>query len=579
LITQEEVDESFNINRNDISLYGLNRNVSGDMERSAETTIYSKIVVNYNTQNIVISGFAFTDSGQIEFSGKNDNVNISNNYFYDSNLNSETFVVSESYEEGIIQFYNTSKMSDNIVIENNYFSNIDQVGINYQDVQNIKVLNNKFEDFDYDAVRSTDTEPTNNSQWVFKDNSFINGKYNGLMFMSYGSNPEIGLVQFLSIYNNYFENVGTQNDLFSNAISFNNYNEGVTNINISYNTLKNCDNYILLRNNAISSNQSKFFGYINYNEFIGEPNSFYVENKNVTDTEDTNKKQIMLSNNFFSDEVGNSITPQDSMFDGVIYNSDIIVNANILDNIGYIYGQNISYIGGKCQMTSNEDVTWSTSDSSKATVSSDGLVTCLDDGNVTITATNSNGYQTHSDLIIGEECTIDYAALLISVAMQEEGYQEKSDGYSKYGGWYAEQVSNSVYATGDWCAMFVSWCANQAGISTNTILRYASVSAGRSWFEAKGLFEYKEDYIPKPGDILIFKSDGASHTGIVVKVEGNTLYTIEGNTSDMVAQRNYDLTNCSRLTGYGTPDYSGYNESNMTFDVSGSTSGEGLSTK
>ena len=41
----------------------------------------------------------------------------------------------------------------------------------------------------------------------------------------------------------------------------------------------------------------------------------------------------------------------------------------------------------------------------------------------------------------------------VQTALDEEGYEEGSDGYTKYGSWYG-------LANADWCVMFISWCAN-----------------------------------------------------------------------------------------------------------------------
>ena len=49
----------------------------------------------------------------------------------------------------------------------------------------------------------------------------------------------------------------------------------------------------------------------------------------------------------------------------------------------------------------------------------------------------------------------------VQTALDEEGYEEGSDGYTKYGSWYG-------LANADWCVMFISWCANQAGIMTTS---------------------------------------------------------------------------------------------------------------
>ncbi len=53
--------------------------------------------------------------------------------------------------------------------------------------------------------------------------------------------------------------------------------------------------------------------------------------------------------------------------------------------------------------------------------------------------------------------------------------------------------------------MFVSWCANQAGIGTDIIPKYCGCTAGRKWFMERGLYQAREsDYLPKAGDVVFF---------------------------------------------------------------------------
>lgn len=61
---------------------------------------------------------------------------------------------------------------------------------------------------------------------------------------------------------------------------------------------------------------------------------------------------------------------------------------------------------------------------------------------------------------------------------------------------------------------------------------------------------------PQPGDQIFFSySPGEySHTGIVEEVTGDTVVTIEGNTSDSVGRRTYNIGNQS-IAGYGTPKW------------------------
>ncbi|MFA6628045.1 MAG: CHAP domain-containing protein, partial [Bacilli bacterium] len=129
---------------------------------------------------------------------------------------------------------------------------------------------------------------------------------------------------------------------------------------------------------------------------------------------------------------------------------------------------------------------------------------------------------------------VNYSERLIAAGLSEEGYVEGYNNTNKFGEWFE-------YPNVAWCAIFVSWCSNQAGIGIDIIPKYSSVSYGMIWFQQHELFQFKENYIPKAGDIIFFASDGASHTGIVVTCDETRVYTIEGNTGNGVHQRNYDL--------------------------------------
>ncbi len=109
----------------------------------------------------------------------------------------------------------------------------------------------------------------------------------------------------------------------------------------------------------------------------------------------------------------------------------------------------------------------------------------------------------------------------------------------------ANRGDNEKYGAGagvPWCAAFVSWLFGKGqGNSGNNPLKFtASVSSLRDQAKAAGYYSSVGSYTPKPGDIMIQKNN-ASHTGIVVKVEGNTIYTIEGNSGNAVRERQYTI--------------------------------------
>lgn len=140
-----------------------------------------------------------------------------------------------------------------------------------------------------------------------------------------------------------------------------------------------------------------------------------------------------------------------------------------------------------------------------------------------------------------KENTVNYAQQIVAVALKEQGNQ----GGQKFWSWYPEP--NRV----EWCAIFVSWCANQAGIPTSIIPKEEACWEILKFAADAGCYYEKGTYVPKMGDIFLF---GGNHTGIVVSSDGVTFKTIEGNCSDMVAQREHSLGK-SELTGFFSPNY------------------------
>ncbi len=141
---------------------------------------------------------------------------------------------------------------------------------------------------------------------------------------------------------------------------------------------------------------------------------------------------------------------------------------------------------------------------------------------------------------------------IFCVAFTQVGYAEGNNNKTKYGEWYPMNYN-------PWCAMFVSWCAEQAGIPTSVIPKHASCDVGVNWFKNKGRWYnspyHGGTYTPVMGDIIYFGVVGDSdHVGIVHSVSGGRVYTIEGNASDMCMAKNYDVGS-SKILGYGHPAY------------------------
>ena len=140
---------------------------------------------------------------------------------------------------------------------------------------------------------------------------------------------------------------------------------------------------------------------------------------------------------------------------------------------------------------------------------------------------------------------------IVSVALSQVG----NVGGEPYWSWYG--FSSRV----EWCACFVSWCANECGyIDTGVIPKYAGCVNGVQWFKDRGQW-MDGSAEPAPGMIIFFDwndengQDGLSdHTGIVEKVENGRVYTIEGNSGDSVRQNSYPVGHYEVL-GYGCPDF------------------------
>ena len=136
---------------------------------------------------------------------------------------------------------------------------------------------------------------------------------------------------------------------------------------------------------------------------------------------------------------------------------------------------------------------------------------------------------------------------IVEVALTQLGNQ----GGQPYWSWYG--FNSRV----EWCACFVSWCADQCGyIESGLVPKFAGCVDGANWFKSNGKWQDRT-YEPKVGDIIFFDWEGdgtTDHVGIVEKCENGTVYTVEGNSGDACMQRQYAVGS-SNIYGYGIPAY------------------------
>ena len=145
----------------------------------------------------------------------------------------------------------------------------------------------------------------------------------------------------------------------------------------------------------------------------------------------------------------------------------------------------------------------------------------------------------------------DTSELIVEVARSQIGNVGGEPYWSWYG--FTERV--------EWCACFVSWCANKCRyIESGIIPKFSGCINGVEWFKDRGQW-VGNSFEPSPGMIIFFDWDdedgqdgNADHVGIVEKVENGRVYTIEGNTSDCCRQRSYPV-GYYQILGYGIPGY------------------------
>jgi hypothetical protein len=156
------------------------------------------------------------------------------------------------------------------------------------------------------------------------------------------------------------------------------------------------------------------------------------------------------------------------------------------------------------------------------------------------------------------------AAQAIEIAKAEIGYVEVPDNKTKYGAF--------TKADGlPWCGSFCNWVLAQAGVKVHSVV---STAVGAHKFKEIGRWHET----PLPGDFAFmdFPHDGVdriSHIGIVVRVDGKTITTIEGNTSGTGDQRNGGMVMVKQRTigkevvGFGRPKYVPYKGDMPTVEI------------
>lgn len=199
----------------------------------------------------------------------------------------------------------------------------------------------------------------------------------------------------------------------------------------------------------------------------------------------------------------------------------------------------------------------------------------------------------------------------VAIALSQVGYHE-GNGEEDFGGLNAEgnrdfveynlffgkldnAQGNGVSYGYSWCASFVTWCLRHAGVSVTQSAQTDPKTNRSCWQwqraleEANAFHAAGDGYTPEMGDLVFFKNVddssikvSSSHVGLVLFVDENKVYTVEGNTnsvlgaendSDCVSVKSYALDS-KYIVGYGCPDYTDSEESKIAgWVVASGTSG------
>jgi len=234
-----------------------------------------------------------------------------------------------------------------------------------------------------------------------------------------------------------------------------------------------------------------------------------------------------------------------------------------------------------------KDIFWQMNEISSSTESkTEEVITETDDGHGNIVETTTTVTRTHLYITVSHKTAEEMADHFNFTAEQRQQLSEllaeenrklwSSVLYGIYSGDDAivtvalSQVGNiggepywSWYGFGsrvEWCACFVSWCADQCGyIDTGVCPKFAGCGNGVQWFQERGQW-LDGSAEPVPGMIIFFDWDNkggsgpqdgeADHVGIVQKVENGIIYTVEGNSGNLCRVNRYSVGQYE-IMGYG----------------------------
>ncbi|MCG5218238.1 CHAP domain-containing protein [Streptosporangium sp. KLBMP 9127] len=141
---------------------------------------------------------------------------------------------------------------------------------------------------------------------------------------------------------------------------------------------------------------------------------------------------------------------------------------------------------------------------------------------------------------------------LLEAIRPELGYRERAGQYTKFGEWYAENVKDPQYRNAPWCDMFIAWAAGKAGLQ-DYVGQFAWTPSHANWFKRQDAWSRT----PEPGALVFFDWSGSrktgkiDHVGVVERVDGGRIHTIEANVDGVWLKRK--TRDEKKVVGYGLP--------------------------
>jgi hypothetical protein len=431
----------------------------------------------------------------------------------------------------------TKEVNTEIVINdlknslNNYsFKLTDVEGANKYSIEVYDEENNQLLTNDYD---STDIKFTIDKEYLRYNKKFL------LNIIAYKDSEEI------SKLSNMYEIVWNEPSISSETLTdINNASSFIVKVDGSLDddtkiVIKDGDNE--LYNEVLTSNDFEV------------PSKFY-RNKNITLnidllSEDEVVSSIVSTNTYVSPTTTKVVEDNNPISDIVITSpSNYISLNNIVDvTVEYTGGDGATskniYIYQNNDLIKSEVLTSNTYIIPASTFSSNNGY------RVVVEAVNGNYKKSDSTYI---STIVDGRSKIIELARSQVG----NVGGEKFWSWWG--YSYRV----EWCAIFVSWCADQLGyLDAGVIPKFQGVGTGVRWFKDNNQFQDGHStYIPQEGDIIFFdynKNSTIDHVGFVIYSDGEYVYTVEGNTGakpGTSAEKKYKLSD-TNIYGYGTPNY------------------------